>query len=320
MLRGKPTIETVEVDPTGKQVGEPIKVVPGSVGHDVYLTIDARIQKASEDALAAGITARAHATGHIDQGSPRVRQGAGRRRGRARYAGRFGRRDGEQPCLPAVGAGPAVSASRRSTSSARPSAHNPLLNRATEGLYAPGSAFKLVTAVASTRDGVRRRVRALPRHRQLQDRQRPAARPTTVASRTARSICSGRWRCRATRTSIPSATSCGTGGAPAIRNGLGIQQVAPRVRLRFQDGYRAVGSGRSHSRPEVEAGVRQGVLQDEVRAAGQWRLVSRRQRAPRGRPGRHARHAVAARRRLRGDSRTAAPSGRRTSGCASSTR
>src|SRR3954471_22577998 len=57
VLRGKPTIETVEVDPTGKQVGEAVKVVPGSVGHDVYLTLDARIQKASEDALADGITA-----------------------------------------------------------------------------------------------------------------------------------------------------------------------------------------------------------------------------------------------------------------------
>ena len=36
-----------------------------------------------------------------------------------------------------------------------PESDNPLLNRATQGLYAPGSTFKLVTSLAMTKYGIR---------------------------------------------------------------------------------------------------------------------------------------------------------------------
>ena len=161
MLRGKPTIETVEVDPTGKQVGEPIKVVPGSgrqrrVPDDRRAAFRRRAKTRSPRASprrARSRTPRSRITSTFDK--------APARRGRrARHAGRFGGRDGEQPGVPAVGLGRRISQQAFNELSA-PDAHNPLLNRATEGLYAPGSAFKLVTAVAVDRDRRAGRVRAL---------------------------------------------------------------------------------------------------------------------------------------------------------------
>jgi penicillin-binding protein 2 len=154
VLRGRPTIETVEVDPTGKQVGEPIKVVPGSVGHDVYLTLDARIQKASEDALAAGITAAR------TQQDTSIKDHLAFDKAPAGAVVVLDTHDGSvvamasNPAFPPSAWAEGVSQQAFDALSS-PDAHNPLLNRATEGLYAPGSAFKLVTAVASTRDAVR---------------------------------------------------------------------------------------------------------------------------------------------------------------------
>src|SRR5438270_185742 len=61
VLRGVPEVETVQVDPTGKQVGPGTVVQPGSVGNDLTLTIDADLQRAAELALQAGIlAARTH--------------------------------------------------------------------------------------------------------------------------------------------------------------------------------------------------------------------------------------------------------------------
>ena len=55
-LRGTPRRETIEVDPTGRQVGEPVKIRHGQGRRQtVYLTIDAKVQRAAEKALAEGI-------------------------------------------------------------------------------------------------------------------------------------------------------------------------------------------------------------------------------------------------------------------------
>ena len=220
VLRGDPTIETVEVDPTGRQVGEPISVVPGSVGHDVYLTIDTRIQKASEDTLAAGITAAR------TQQDTSIRDHLAFDKAPAGAVVVLDAQDGSVVAMasnpafpPSAWAGGVSQQAFNELSS--PEAHNPLLNRTTEGLYAPGSAFKLVTSVASTHDGVyaartsRISTRAATRSATIR-RSR-----TTVVSHTAPSICSAPWQCRVTRTSIPSVTSCGTDGAPVIRTGSG---------------------------------------------------------------------------------------------------
>src|SRR4051812_39212659 len=54
-LRGTPRRETIEVDPTGQQVGPPVKLRRGTPGATVYLTIDAEAQRAAETSLAQGI-------------------------------------------------------------------------------------------------------------------------------------------------------------------------------------------------------------------------------------------------------------------------
>ena len=59
VLRGKPRRETVQIDPTGKQIGPPLKVDPGRPGNNVKLTIDINVQKTAEDALKEGVDARA---------------------------------------------------------------------------------------------------------------------------------------------------------------------------------------------------------------------------------------------------------------------
>jgi penicillin-binding protein 2 len=153
-LRGRPELETVDVDPTGKQVGTPISVVPGRVGHDVYLTLDARIQAVAESALASGmnvarqqqnklITDR-YATDPAPGGAVVV----------------MNANDGSvvamasNPSFPPSGWVGGITTGALNLLNS-PVSNNPLLNRATEGTYAPGSTFKLVSSVAATRYGVR---------------------------------------------------------------------------------------------------------------------------------------------------------------------
>ncbi len=103
-LRGKPRRETVQVDPTGKQIGAPISVDPGTVGDNVKLTIDIKVQVQAEKALVEGIGARARTAG---PGAHRPRfpllEADGWGGGRAQRARRVGARDGEQPDVPALG-------------------------------------------------------------------------------------------------------------------------------------------------------------------------------------------------------------------------
>jgi penicillin-binding protein 2 len=153
-LRGRPELQTVEIDPTGKQVGAPIKVVPGRVGRDVYLTLDARIQQAAESALASGMTvARTQQNKLITN-----RYATDAAPGGAVVV--MNANDGSvvamasNPAFPPSGWVGGIAQSAFNLLNA-PASNNPLLNRATEGTYAPGSTFKLVTSVAATRYGIR---------------------------------------------------------------------------------------------------------------------------------------------------------------------
>ncbi len=130
VLRGTPEIDQVEVDPTGRQIGPPTVEQRGSIGDDVYLTLDAGVQKAAEDALQAGILA---ARGAHDK------TGAG---------------------FPAPGGAVVVLNARDGSVVAM--ASNPVyapddprqpteIDRATQGQYVTGSTFKLVSALAAMR-------------------------------------------------------------------------------------------------------------------------------------------------------------------------
>src|SRR5439155_15203967 len=56
-LRGRPRRETVLVNPQGRQVGSPVDTSMGTVGDNVYLTIDSKVQKVAEESLSQGILA-----------------------------------------------------------------------------------------------------------------------------------------------------------------------------------------------------------------------------------------------------------------------
>ena len=114
-LEGKPRRETIEVDPTGRQVGDPVKVDPGSVGNNVYLTIDSKVQRVAETSLAQGYPRRAEPRQPRHQDGRGEVHGAGRRGRRARRQRRFGRRAREQSDVRPQRGGPAGSARRTTT-------------------------------------------------------------------------------------------------------------------------------------------------------------------------------------------------------------
>ena len=157
VLRGKPSRVTVQIDPTGKQVGPPVRVDPGTVGDNVKLSIDINVQKSAEHALAEGVAAA-----HTMQNTSDAAKAKG-------YStlnptgGSVVVLDVNNGSVVAMASNPTyhlswwvggISTDHFALLSA-PDAHNPLLNRATEGQYAPGSTFKLVPSIAMTRYGVR---------------------------------------------------------------------------------------------------------------------------------------------------------------------
>ncbi|MGQ0825429.1 MAG: penicillin-binding protein 2 [Actinomycetota bacterium] len=153
-LRGEPRREQVEVDPRGQIVGTPIDVDPGTVGNDVYLTLDANWQRAAVDALQQGIDgARLQRNDNVGERFETFRAPAGAvvamdaSTGEVVAMASFPTYDPRtfidgisqvEWALLTEGAGP-----------------KPLLNYATQGEYLPGSSFKLVTATALTRYGIR---------------------------------------------------------------------------------------------------------------------------------------------------------------------
>ena len=153
-LRGEPRRETLEVDPRGMPVGAPTKVDPGSVGNDVYLSIDANVQRVAEESLAQGIL------GARDLKNVNVKD---------KYetlkapAGAVVVQDVRDGSIVAMATNPSYDPSQSidgfSDEEWRilndPAAGKPLINRATQEVYAPGSTFKLVTAIAMQQSGIR---------------------------------------------------------------------------------------------------------------------------------------------------------------------
>jgi penicillin-binding protein 2 len=154
-LRGEPRRETVEVDPTGLPVGPPVDVDPGRIGNDVYLTVDANWQAAAEVALAQGIeSARTIQNENVVTGYKKLEAPAG-----AVVA-----MDVTDGSVVAMASFPTydpaqfidgISQIEWTDLNDNLARHQPLVNRATQGVYSPGSTFKLVSSLAMTRYGVR---------------------------------------------------------------------------------------------------------------------------------------------------------------------
>ncbi len=143
-LRGLDGALKVEVDAFGR----PKAQVPGGrlpqPGDSLVLTIDQRVQKAAENAIRYGIQL-AHANNHwaANAGAAIV----------------MNPRNGELLAMASSPTyDPAIFADGLTTKEwrqlAKPSADNPLMDRADQGAYPVGSTFKLIDAVAGLEEGV----------------------------------------------------------------------------------------------------------------------------------------------------------------------
>jgi penicillin-binding protein 2 len=146
-LRGSPHIEKFEVDSRGRIVTV-LKNQRAKAGNNIQLSLDANIQAEAENALAQGIA------------EVRTRTDTAVNAGNKLFAGTGGAavvldaRDGSvvamasNPSYPVDQFTNGIPANLFSTFT-QPGSNFPLLNRATQGLYPPGSTFKLLTAIAA---------------------------------------------------------------------------------------------------------------------------------------------------------------------------
>src|SRR3954452_13402520 len=148
-LRGRPQIERLEVDSKGR-VLRPLGTEPAVQGHDIQLTLDLDIQKTTEDSLQQGLQA---ARGSYD------RQQAKHFIAPAGSAVVLDPRDGSvlalasnptyDPSIFVNGIKPELFAQLND-----PASGFPLNNRVIQGQYAPGSTFKLATALSALGHGM----------------------------------------------------------------------------------------------------------------------------------------------------------------------
>jgi penicillin-binding protein 2 len=147
-LRGRDGELKIEVDARGR----PIRVVsrrPPVQGYDVVLTLDADVQHATEEALAQGLQS---ARGRLfqdnkkaliaDAGAAVVLDNTGGIEAMASY-----------PSFDLPGLADGISTEEAKVLFS-PGSGAPFTNRAIQGLYAPGSTWKLVTADAALRSGL----------------------------------------------------------------------------------------------------------------------------------------------------------------------
>jgi penicillin-binding protein 2 len=147
-LRGTPGIEEFEVDAAGR-VLRTLNARPPVPGHDVRLTIDINVQRMVEESLAQGLEAARTTTDREFKKHFLAPAGA---------AVVLDPRDGS---VLAMASNPTYDPSVYVDGTVRdferlqdPALHAPLNDRASDGLYAPGSTFKLVTSLAAMTKGL----------------------------------------------------------------------------------------------------------------------------------------------------------------------
>ncbi|HEX2046751.1 MAG TPA: penicillin-binding protein 2 [Acidimicrobiales bacterium] len=148
-LRGEPEIAKLEIDSVGR-VQRSLGGQPSVQGDDIRLSIDIDIQRLAEESLAQGIDLARRSTDFLT-GKPFVATG-----------GSVVVLDPRDGSVVAMASNPTYDPNefvngisvRRFTELNDPAGHYPLNNRAIQGLYAPGSTFKLATSLAGLRHGM----------------------------------------------------------------------------------------------------------------------------------------------------------------------
>ncbi len=141
-LHGRPGMETLQVDAYGDPVGTP-KINPPVIGNNVVLNLDVGLQDEVQRALSAQLTTLRSQNLPVNSGAAVV----------------MDPQNGAVLAMvslptynPSWWVGGISEAHYKAITSA--SSSDPLLNRAIQGLYTPGSTFKLATATAALQDGL----------------------------------------------------------------------------------------------------------------------------------------------------------------------
>lgn len=147
-LRGKPGITTIQVDARGQRIGT-LKEPEFEPGEDVWLTIDIDVQAALEDELRSTVLSRrGQITGcnpacNAQEGAAVVLDpGSGEIIASASY-----------PTYDPAELVNGISTETWERLNSKEN-HEPMLNRVTSQLYAPGSTYKLISTIAGLRTGV----------------------------------------------------------------------------------------------------------------------------------------------------------------------
>jgi penicillin-binding protein 2 len=153
VLRGQPGVTKLQVNSAGEVVkGEPLAVKEPVPGNDVTLTIDADVQRLAEESLQQGLEAAQSAVDRRGTGGHFVAP-----------AGSVVVLDPRDGSVVAMASYPTYDPSQfingikpdlYAALTTDPANHKPLLNRAIQSGYAPGSTFKLVTAIAGLEKGL----------------------------------------------------------------------------------------------------------------------------------------------------------------------
>jgi penicillin-binding protein 2 len=151
-LRGKPRVRKLEVDSRGRLV-RVLSDKPAEAGNDVQLTMDLDVQRVAEESLQQGMKA---ASGLHD---PTIKTAF------KTYAAKGGAAvvlDATNGDVVALASAPTFDITKFSdgipaeefSTLNNPKSNFPLLDRAVQGQYAPGSTFKTFTALASLEDNI----------------------------------------------------------------------------------------------------------------------------------------------------------------------
>lgn len=148
-LRGQPGYTILEVDSKGR-VLQTVRTVTPVQGHDVVLTIDLDIQRLAEESLQQGLDV---ARGTFDKST---------KRDFAAPVGSIVVQDPRDGSLLAMASNPSYDPTQfvggikpaDFAGLLDPARNSPLVDRADEGTYAPGSTFKLATATAALEKGM----------------------------------------------------------------------------------------------------------------------------------------------------------------------